>query len=74
MIRPERRAARARSSWTARATRRPRSSRRTADLLEQGYRDAYRLFVEPVVGAAPELRAPHRGEAPERDLTQPVGL
>lgn len=24
------------------------------DLLEQGYRDAYRLFVEPVVGAAPE--------------------
>lgn len=26
----------------------------TDDLLEQGYRDAYRLFVEPVVGAAPE--------------------
>jgi hypothetical protein len=25
----------------------------TADLLEQGYRDAYRMFVEPVVGAAP---------------------
>ena len=24
------------------------------DLIEQGYRDAYRLFVEPVVGAAPE--------------------
>jgi hypothetical protein len=31
-----------------------------ADLLEQGYRDAYRLFVEPVVGAtAPE--PPRRG-------------
>ena len=28
----------------------------TADLVEQGYRDAYRLFVEPVVGAAPEPR------------------
>ena len=29
------------------------------DLLEQGYRDAYRVFVEPVVGAAPEAdRAP----------------
>jgi hypothetical protein len=25
-----------------------------ADLLELGYRDAYRLFVEPVVGAVPE--------------------
>jgi hypothetical protein len=25
----------------------------TADLVEQGYRDTYRLFVEPVVGAAP---------------------
>jgi hypothetical protein len=25
-----------------------------SDLQEQGYRDAYRLFVEPVVGAAPE--------------------
>ena len=45
----------------------------TADLLEQGYRDAYRLFVEPVVGAAP-APAPHRGEVPERDITQPVGL
>ena len=28
------------------------------DLLEQGYRDAYRLFVEPVVGAVPEPRKP----------------
>ena len=26
----------------------------TDDLLELGYRDAYRLFVEPVVGAVPE--------------------
>jgi hypothetical protein len=25
-----------------------------ADLVELGYRDAYRLFVEPVVGAVPE--------------------
>jgi hypothetical protein len=33
------------------------------DLLEQGYRDAYRLFVEPVVGAAPE---PERAAEPER--------
>ena len=30
------------------------------DLAEQGYRDAYRLFVEPVVGAfaEPQPRAP----------------
>jgi hypothetical protein len=34
------------------------------DLLEQGYRDAYRLFVEPVVGAAPEPGA--RASEPER--------
>jgi hypothetical protein len=27
----------------------------TADLLELGHRDAYRLFVEPVVGAVPEM-------------------
>lgn len=34
-----------------------------ADLAELGYRDAYRLFVEPVVGAAPESRPqPARGE------------
>ena len=32
----------------------------TADLLEQGYRDAGRLFVEPVVGGAP---LPDREEA-----------
>ncbi len=28
------------------------------DLLDRGYKDAYRLFVEPVVGAAPEPRRP----------------
>jgi hypothetical protein len=28
----------------------------TDDVLEQGYRDAHRLFVEPVLGAAPEPR------------------
>lgn len=27
-----------------------------ADLVDLGYRDAYRMFVEPVVGAAPEPR------------------
>lgn len=35
-----------------------------ADLLDQGYRDAYRMFVEPVVGAAPE---PPRPQAVERE-------
>jgi hypothetical protein len=34
------------------------------DVLEQGYRDACRLFVEPVVGAAPEGDRP--GAEPER--------
>ncbi len=29
-----------------------------ADLMERGYKDAYRLFVEPVVGALPEPRRP----------------
>lgn len=42
----------------------------TADLLDQGYRDAYRQFVEPVVGAAP---LPRREEPRARDVrTQPV--
>ncbi|MCM2258090.1 MAG: patatin-like phospholipase family protein [Vicinamibacteria bacterium] len=36
------------------------------DLLEQGYRDAYRLFLEPVVGAAPEARSA-RDESRERE-------
>jgi hypothetical protein len=44
----------------------------TADLLEQGYRDAYRQFVEPVVGGAP---VPRREEPRPRDVrTQPVEL
>jgi len=41
------------------------------DLLEQGYRDAYRMFVEPVVGAVPE---PRRRGVPEAQETQPVEL
>jgi hypothetical protein len=39
----------------------------TADVLEQGYRDAYRMFVEPVVGAVP---LPKRAEDEPED--QPV--
>ena len=27
------------------------------DLVQRGYEDAYRLFVEPVVGGAPPVRA-----------------
>ena len=43
-----------------------------ADLVEQGYRDAYRLFVEPVVGAVPDsVRSPAPAELPEG---QPVSL
>jgi hypothetical protein len=42
----------------------------TDDLLEQGWRDAYRQFVEPVVGQSP---LPEREEGKYRD-TQPVGL
>lgn len=42
-----------------------------ADLLERGYRDAYRLFVEPVVGASPE---PRRRETPAREEGQAVEL
>jgi hypothetical protein len=41
------------------------------DLTERGYRDAYRLFIEPVVGAAPEPRR----TAPTTGLDrQPVEL
>lgn len=40
------------------------------DLLELGFRDAYRQFIEPVVGQAP---IPQREEGKYRD-TQPVGL
>ena len=39
------------------------------DLLDQGYRDAYRLFVEPVVGAAPEP-AGSAGEAERRQAIE----
>jgi hypothetical protein len=42
----------------------------TADLLEQGWRDAYRQFVEPVVGQA---SLPQREPARRLD-TQTVGL
>jgi hypothetical protein len=41
------------------------------DLLEQGYRDAYRMFVEPVVGAVPE---PRRRGASEAEETHAVEL
>jgi hypothetical protein len=41
-----------------------------ADLMERGYKDAYRLFVEPVVGAAPE---PRRAAAAPAE-PQSVGL
>jgi hypothetical protein len=41
------------------------------DLIEHGYRDAYRMFVEPVVGAVPE---PRRRGALEPEETQPVEL
>jgi hypothetical protein len=43
----------------------------TDDLGELGYRDAYRLFVEPVVGAAPE---PRRRQIVEDEEGQPVEL
>lgn len=36
------------------------------DLIEQGYRDAYRVFVEPVVGATPEPRRAAGYEAEEK--------
>jgi len=42
----------------------------TDDLLELGFRDAYRQFVEPVVGQSP---IPQREEGKYRN-TQPVGL
>jgi hypothetical protein len=38
------------------------------DLAEQGYRDAYRLFVEPVLGGGPEPRPDAADEHPERRL------
>ncbi|HET8646906.1 MAG TPA: patatin-like phospholipase family protein [Vicinamibacteria bacterium] len=36
------------------------------DLMEQGYQDAYRAFVEPVVGAVPEPRRPVTYEPEEK--------
>jgi len=42
------------------------------DLAEQGYRDAYRLFVEPVVGAVPET--PRRRMVVETEEGQPIEL
>jgi hypothetical protein len=42
----------------------------TDDLLDQGYRDACRLFVEPVVGAAPEPA----GGASEPERRQAIEL
>jgi antitoxin (DNA-binding transcriptional repressor) of toxin-antitoxin stability system len=41
------------------------------DLVQRGYEDTYRLFVEPVVGAAPP---PSRDEAEQREEGQPLEL
>ena len=41
------------------------------DLVERGYEDAYRLFVEPVVGAAPH---PAGELAEESEEGQPLEL
>jgi hypothetical protein len=43
----------------------------TEDLLHRGYEDAYRLFVEPVVGAAPP---PAHALVAEREEGQPLEL
>lgn len=40
-----------------------------ADLIDLGYRDAYRMFVEPVVGAAPEPRKREEQAREERAQT-----
>ena len=40
-----------------------------SDLVDLGYRDAYRMFVEPVVGAAPEPRRPEDIAREERAQT-----
>jgi hypothetical protein len=40
-----------------------------ADLMDLGYRDAYRMFVEPVVGAAPEPRKREEQAREERAQT-----
>jgi len=41
-----------------------------SDLEDQGYKDAYRMFVEPIVGAAPEPKRPRV----ESEEGQPVEL
>jgi hypothetical protein len=43
----------------------------TGDLLQRGYEDAYRLFVEPVVGALPP---PPRSAGDEQEEGQPLEL
>ena len=43
-----------------------------ADLIDLGYRDAYRMFVEPVVGAAPEPR--RREEMAREERAQTIEL
>ena len=43
----------------------------TDDLVEMGFRDAYRQFVEPVVGQSP---LPEREEGKYRNTPQPVTL
>jgi hypothetical protein len=45
-----------------------------ADLIEAGYKDAYRLFVEPVVGAVPEPARKQRHEAEQDQPGQAVEL
>ena len=44
----------------------------TADLIDLGYRDAYRMFVEPVVGAAPDPR--RRAETAREERAQTIEL
>jgi len=43
-----------------------------ADLIDLGYRDAYRVFVEPVVGAAPDPR--RREETAREERAQTIEL
>jgi hypothetical protein len=40
------------------------------DLLERGHRDAYRMFVEPVLGAAPEPRGAEEEPEEERQAVE----
>jgi hypothetical protein len=45
-----------------------------ADLIDLGYRDAYRMFVEPVVGAAPEPRRAEAAAAAREERAQTIEL